>query len=178
MNKITGRAFVVGDNVNTDDIIEAQYLKLNFKIPGDRTELGRHALERYQSRGGYHLVEEGKDISDYRIIIAGENFGCGSSREQAPFALAAAGVQLVVARSFAPIYRGNCFMGDSIKARTCKRDLTLKTLTGNELEIYLDSATLENLATDEKYQIELPPEELRLLEKEGLAGYARRMNWV
>lgn len=175
---IRGKTFVVGPNVDTDAVIEAKYLTLNFKTPEDRRELGRHALERHPSLEGYRLVDEDQDTSKYRIIVAGENFGCGSSREQATFALAAAGVQVVIAQSFAPIYRENSILGRSLRARQCEQDLTQEIKTGDELELDLDRATLTHLETGKVYNIEKPPRELELLEEIGLVGYARKMDWM
>ncbi len=97
---IRGKVYVCGDNVDTDVIIPARYLTSD-----DDAELGKHAMEDYLF-GQRFLNPDGS--SDYKIIVAGSNFGCGSSREQAPRALRAAGIEAVVAKSFARIFFRNC----------------------------------------------------------------------
>ena len=96
MNTLRGRAWQVGDNVDTDQIIAGRYLSLT-----DPEELGRHCFE-----GSYPELAEGFAQGD--LIVAGENFGCGSSREHAVVALKAKGVTCIVAGSFARIFFRNC----------------------------------------------------------------------
>lgn len=93
---IKGKVFVFGDHVNTDEIIPARYLSTS-----DPVELAKYCMEDIQPGFGQR--------SDIRgaVIVAGENFGCGSSREHAPLAIKAAGVSLVLARSFARIFSRN-----------------------------------------------------------------------
>src|SRR5260221_3485305 len=96
---ITGKAYVLGDNVDTDQIIPAQYLTLNPAIPEEYRQFGKYALSSVPpSQAGlpkgqvpFHTRDE--FVSDYKIIVAGKNFGCGSSREHSPVALNAAGTQ-------------------------------------------------------------------------------------
>ena len=93
--RLNGRARLFGDNVNTDDIVPARYLNTS-----DPAELARHLME--DARPGFvDSLEKGS------IIVAGGNFGCGSSREHAPLALRAAGVSCVAAESFARIFFRN-----------------------------------------------------------------------
>lgn len=96
MNTLRGKAWQVGDNVDTDQIIAGRYLSLT-----DPEELGRHCFE-----GAY--PELAQDFGQGDIIVAGENFGCGSSREHAVVALKAMGVSCIVADSFARIFFRNC----------------------------------------------------------------------
>src|SRR5690242_14565109 len=90
---IRGKAYVLGDNVDTDQIIPAQYLTLNPAIPEEYRQFGKYALSSVPpSQSGLpkgHVPFHTKDefVSDYKIIVAGKNFGCGSSREHAPIAL-------------------------------------------------------------------------------------------
>lgn len=95
MNKITGRAWKFGDNVDTDQIIPAEYL-----VTADKTELGKHAFEKVRQ-------EFSVDVKPGDLIVAGANFGCGSSREHAPLALIGCGVKCVIAKSFARIFYRN-----------------------------------------------------------------------
>jgi 3-isopropylmalate/(R)-2-methylmalate dehydratase small subunit len=94
--KLTGKAWKVGDNVDTDQIIAGRYLNLT-----DPEELGRHSFE-----GSYPELAEGFAKGD--ILVAGDNFGCGSSREHAVIALKALGATCIIAASFARIFFRNC----------------------------------------------------------------------
>src|SRR5438128_5499732 len=97
-----GPVYVVRDNIDTDQIIPAQYLNLIPTIPEEYQKLGSYALcglpdALYHAR----FIEPGQTRGAYPVLIAGRNFGCGSSREHAPIALGAAGCKVVVAESFA-----------------------------------------------------------------------------
>ncbi|MFH1791791.1 MAG: 3-isopropylmalate dehydratase small subunit [Candidatus Omnitrophota bacterium] len=93
--KYKGRAHKYGNNVNTDDIIPAKYLHTT-----DKAELASHCMEHIDP----HFV---KKVKKGDIIVAGENFGCGSSREHAPIAIKAAGIACVIADNFARIFHRN-----------------------------------------------------------------------
>jgi 3-isopropylmalate/(R)-2-methylmalate dehydratase small subunit len=106
---VTSPVYVCADNIDTDQIIPAQYLTLVPTISEEYEKLGSFALiglpdDRYPTR----FIQPGEMKSQYKIVIAGRNFGCGSSREHAPIALGAAGVEAVVAESFARIFLRNC----------------------------------------------------------------------
>lgn len=103
---IRGRVYVLGDNIDTDQIIPAQYLNLVPTIPDEYRKLGSYALSGLPS-GHVPFVKQGAMRSEFDIVIAGRNFGCGSSREHAPIALGAAGVRAVVAESYARIFFRN-----------------------------------------------------------------------
>src|ERR1700759_2646483 len=93
----TGPVYVVRDNIDTDQIIPAQYLNLVPTIPEEYAKLGSYALCGLpQSLYATRFVKDGKLTSDYPIVVGGRNFGCGSSREHAPIALGAAGCKLVL----------------------------------------------------------------------------------
>jgi len=98
--KIAGKVFVVGDDVNTDEIIPARYCTTT-----DLDTLGPHALEDLHiSKNPFRVPFK---AGEYKILVAGENFGCGSSREVAPIALMKAGIEVVIAKSFARIFYRN-----------------------------------------------------------------------
>src|SRR5262245_19838959 len=105
----SGPVYVVQDNIDTDQIIPAQYLTLVPTIAEEYEKLGSYALiglpdHLYPTR----FVAEGQTKTEYKIVIAGRNFGCGSSREHAPIAMGAAGVEAVIADSYARIFFRNC----------------------------------------------------------------------
>src|SRR5688572_933335 len=96
---ISGKAYVLGDNIDTDQIIPAEYLSFNPAIPEERKMFGRYANSGVPPKdaglpaGNARFVPEGEYKSPYTIVIGGKNFGCGSSREHAPLAYAEAGIQ-------------------------------------------------------------------------------------
>src|SRR3954463_8172172 len=100
---ISGKAYVLGDNVDTDQIIPAQYLTYNPAIPEEFRMFGKYALSSVppaQSglpKGFVPFHTDDEFLSPYKVIVGGRNFGCGSSREHAPIALQAAGIEAVVA---------------------------------------------------------------------------------
>src|SRR3974390_2862767 len=105
---IGGKAYVLGDNVDTDQIIPAQYLTFNPAIPEEYKQFGKYALSSVPpSQAGlpkghvpFHTDDE--FVSPYTVIVAGKNFGCGSSREHAPNAPNPAGIKAVVAAVYTP----------------------------------------------------------------------------
>ena len=114
---ITGKAFVLGDDLDTDQIIPAEYLSFNPADADERKYFGMYAMSGVpvaQSglpHGNVRFVEEGQFKSAYTIVIGGKNFGCGSSREHAPLAIAEAGGKVVVAEFYARIFFRNCVNG-------------------------------------------------------------------
>ncbi|HZV33367.1 MAG TPA: 3-isopropylmalate dehydratase, partial [Verrucomicrobiae bacterium] len=105
----TGPVYVVRDNIDTDQIIPAQYLNLVPTIPEEYVKLGAYAMAGLpESLYPVRFVKEGQLDSEYPIVIAGRNFGCGSSREHAPIAMGSAACKVVLAESFARIFFRNC----------------------------------------------------------------------
>src|ERR1700683_4679121 len=100
---IKGKAYVLGDNVDTDQIIPAQYLSFNPSLPEERKFFGMYAMtsvpegKRGLPDGNTLFVKPKEFKSEYTIVIGGKNFGCGSSREHAPLAMAEAGGKCVIA---------------------------------------------------------------------------------
>lgn len=169
--KISGKAFVVGDDINTDLIIPARY-----QTTMDPEKLALHALEDLDPRY-YSSRFIGPDgISEYSIIVAGKNFGCGSSREHAPIALHAAGARAVIAKSFARIYFRNSINGDrSILPVESYDDLKGEIKTGDELEIDTDNYSITDLTTGKKYRFRpLSQFAKDILEAGGLTAYNKR----
>ncbi len=153
--RIRGKAFIVGDDVNTDEIIPARYCTTT-----DLDSLGAHALEDlHESK---NLFNTPFKPGEYAILIAGENFGCGSSREVAPVALQKAGIQAVIAKSFARIfYRNSINMGLPISKNHLLIPSGIKT--GDVLEIQLDEEFFEGMA----------PVHRQILQAGGLTAFNR-----
>jgi 3-isopropylmalate dehydratase small subunit len=159
--KRRGTAWRYGDNVDTDVIIPARYLNVS-----TAEELARHCLEDLDPAFA-GAVQPGD------VIVAGENFGCGSSREHAPLALKGAGVSCVVARSFARIfYRNAINVGLPILESAAA---AAGVEAGHRLEIDLVQGRLRNLTTGEVYQAEpYPPFMMDIINAGGLVPYTRK----
>lgn len=136
---LKGKVYVVGDNIDTDVIIPARHLTtMNAEY------LGKHAMEDLDPEQ-YPIPFLKKDGScDYKIIIAGKNFGCGSSREHAPIALRAAGIEVVIAQSFARIYYRNSVNGGIILPLESDGTLIGQFKTGDIGEIDLREGFIYN----------------------------------
>ncbi|RKY59420.1 MAG: 3-isopropylmalate dehydratase small subunit [Candidatus Latescibacterota bacterium] len=148
------------DHINTDEIIPARYLNTD-----DREELARHALEDLDP-GFVGKVKWGD------FIVAGENFGCGSSREHAVWALQGAGVGAVLAESFARIFFRNA-INTGFPAIECK-GISRKVEDGDELEVDLEAGVVRNLTKGEEYKFSpFPDFALEIMRAGGLLEYLR-----
>lgn len=148
-----GACFVCGDNIDTDQIIPAEYLTLVPTKVDEYEKLGSFAMiglpDKYKTR----YVPEGASKTPYPIIIAGDNFGCGSSREHAPIALGAAGNRVVVAESFARIFFRNCIATGELYPYECQERLVEAFTTGDDVTVDLASDTLINHTTGKEYSL-------------------------
>ncbi|NQU38807.1 MAG: 3-isopropylmalate dehydratase [Lentisphaerae bacterium] len=138
---IEGKVYVVDDNIDTDQIIPAQYLNLVPTIPEEYRKLGSYAMIGLPSDFPA-FVAEGSLQSDYVIVVAGRNFGCGSSREHAPIALGAAGIKAVVAESYARIFFRNCVATGEIYPVESTTRLCDVLHTGDEVSLDIGSGTM------------------------------------
>lgn len=151
---LKGKAFAVGDDIDTDVIIPARYL--NTADPG---VLKLHAMEDLD-RSKYPKPFINSDGScDYRVVIGGNNFGCGSSREHAPIALYHAGAQAVVAVSFARIFVRNAIKGETILPLESETDLSKEIKTGDEVEIDTKEWNLIDRTSGKMYPLKKPRKE-------------------
>ena len=178
---ITGKAYVLGDNVDTDQIIPAQYLTYNPAIPEEYKQFGKYALSSVPpSQAGLpkgHVPFHTKDefVSDYKIVVAGKNFGCGSSREHAPIALDAAGIEAVVAEFYARIFFRNCVNGGYLVPFESPVRLVDEIKTGDELVIDLKASTLTNISQGNKvYKLNSLGDVAPIIEAGGVFEYAKQ----
>ncbi len=155
-----GKTHIVGDHIDTDAIIPARFL-----VSTDAQVLGSNCMEG---------LEEGwvKRVNEGDFIVAGKNFGCGSSREHAPVAILGAGMPLVIAHSFARIFYRNSFnmglllleVGDDYQGFA----------DGNDVEVDTTKGIIKNLTTGKEYAIPtLPASMQELLDKGGLVPYVK-----
>ena len=181
---ITGRAYVLGDNIDTDQIIPAQYLSFNPSIPDERKFFGMYALtsvpegQRGLPAGNIPFVRPNEFKSDFTIIIGGKNFGCGSSREHAPIALGAAGVEAVVAESYARIFFRNCVATGELYPMETPVRLTQEFVIGDDAEIDLDASTIKNLRTGATMSLTPLGDARPVIDAGGLFEYARRTGMI
>lgn len=159
--KIEGKAIKLGDSINTDFIISGRY---KFSIT-DMKELSRHIMEDIDPDFPKRIVP-GKSI-----IAAGNNFGMGSSREQAPLVIKESGIVCVLAKSFARIFYRNAF---NIGLALAEVD-TDKISENDTLEIDFDRGVLKNLARNfELKTLPLPPFMQELLKAGGVVNYYKK----
>jgi 3-isopropylmalate/(R)-2-methylmalate dehydratase small subunit len=177
---ITGKAYVLGDNVDTDQIIPAQYLKFNPSIPDERKFFGMYALSSVPDGqaglpdGRIRFVRPDEFKSDYQIVIGGKNFGSGSSREHAPLALAEAGVKCVIAQFYARIFFRNSVNGGYLIPIESVERLVEKVRTGDQLEVRLDEHIVLNKTKNERYQIKPLGDVLPIIEAGDVFKYAKQ----
>ena len=159
-DKIKGRVWKFGDDIDTDIIIPGRYLVLT-----DENELAKHAMEGLDPEF-YSKTKEGD------IILAGKNFGCGSSREHAPIALKAAGISAVVAESFARIFYRNAINVGLPLLESEKISSSFDE--GEEIELDMDKGVLKNERTGKEYKVKKLPEfMLEILNNGGLIPYLK-----
>jgi 3-isopropylmalate/(R)-2-methylmalate dehydratase small subunit len=154
------RIWKFGDNVDTDQIIPADYL-----TTGDPKQLAAHAFAKVRP-------DFARDVRAGDVIVAGDNFGCGSSREHAPRALLGAGVTCVIARSFARIFFRNAI---NIGLPVIEADILDKVADDDELELLLGEGIIRNRTTGEAYRFHPLPEFMqKLLKSGGLIKYIQQ----
>jgi 3-isopropylmalate/(R)-2-methylmalate dehydratase small subunit len=176
---LTGKAYVLGDNIDTDQIIPAQYLSFNPSIPEERKFFGMYAMSSVPAGqmglpdGNVRFVRENEFKSDFSIVVGGKNFGCGSSREHAPLALAEAGVTCVIAEFYARIFFRNSVNGGYLVPLESAEDLTKKIRTGDELEVHLIDGYVINKTKNERYALNPLGDVLPIIEAGGVFAYAR-----
>jgi 3-isopropylmalate/(R)-2-methylmalate dehydratase small subunit len=181
---IKGKAFVLGDNIDTDQIIPAEHLVYSLSDKEESKKYGQFALSGVPAlksglpKGGITFIEGNDFESKFQIIVGGGNFGCGSSREHAPFALQKAGIKAVVAESYARIFYRNSVDGGFLIPYESFGKLTDKIKTFDELEIDLGKNILINLRTNEKFNLKALGSVLPIIEEGGIFQYARKTGMI
>jgi 3-isopropylmalate dehydratase small subunit len=156
---LKGRIWRFGDNVDTDQVIPAEYL-----VTMENAELARHAFAKVRPDFSERVMQGD-------VIIAGRNFGCGSSREHAPRALLGAGVSCVVAESFARI-----FFRNAINIGLPVVEASVEAAEGETISIDLESGSIVVESSGKQYRFKkYPPFVTMLIEKGGLIPYTREM---
>ena len=158
MDIIKGKTWTFGENIDTDVIIPGRYLRTF-----NPQDLADHVLEGERP-------DFTKNVQKGDIIVADENFGCGSSREQAPVAIKTAGVDAIIAKSFARIFYRNAI---NIGLPIIECPEAAKSIeAGDEVEIDFDSGMIKNVTKNESYQGQAFPEFMqKIVKAEGLINY-------
>ncbi len=181
---IKGKAYVLGDNIDTDQIIPAEHLVYSTSDSEELKKYGHFALSSVPLEkaglpdGGKPFIEGDNYLSEYSVIIGGSNFGCGSSREHAPLALQVAGVKVIVAESYARIFYRNSVDGGFLIPFEANHKLNDKIKTGDEVIIDLTENTIQNLNSQTKYQLRPLGSVYDIVESGGLFNYARKNKMI
>ena len=143
MEKIKGKSFFFGENIDTDQILPG------YAMSAPPEELGQFALK------GSNRQDFAEEVSDGDLIIAEDNFGCGSSREQAPLALKQTGLGAIIASSYARIFRKNA-INIGLPVVICQDIARIKqeSQDGDIFELDIEKALLKNVSTSKEYPIE------------------------
>jgi 3-isopropylmalate/(R)-2-methylmalate dehydratase small subunit len=158
--KAKGKVFRYQDNVDTDVIIPARYLNTS-----EPAELAKHCMEDIDK-------DFIKNVKLGDIIVAGKNFGCGSSREHAPIAIKAAGVSCVIAKTFARIFFRNS-INIGLPILECEEAVD-GTDAGDEMEVDFTTGTIRNLTKGTTYTTQPFPEFMqKIIKAEGLINYIK-----
>lgn len=151
--KIQGKSHKFGDHIDTDIIIPARYL-----TTADPEELAKYCMEAVDP--DFH-----KKVAPNDIMVAGENFGCGSSREHAPIAIRGTGIACILAKSFARIFYRNC-LNIGLPILECPQAID-EIEEGDRLSIDLDNGLVENLTQNKQYQAQPFTAELQAMIQAG-----------
>src|SRR3954468_24612206 len=175
----TGPVYVVRDNIDTDQIIPAQYLNLVPTIEEEYIKLGSYALCGLpESLYATRYVKEGKLDAEYPIVVAGRNFGCGSSREHAPIAMGSAACKVVLAESFARIFFRNCVSTGELYPCEMTERLCDVLKTGDVVTVDLDAATVTVKATGKVFKFKPLGEVRPVVDAGGLFNFARKSGMI
>ena len=175
----SGPVYVVRDNIDTDQIIPAQYLNLVPTIPEEYEKLGSFALCGLpESLYATRFVKEGQLDTEYPIVVGGRNFGCGSSREHAPIAMGSAGCKVVLAESFARIFFRNCVATGELYPCEAKDRLCDILKTGDVVTVDLDAGTVTVKNTGKVYEFKPLGDVRPVVDAGGLFNYARNTGMI
>ncbi|KAK9837635.1 hypothetical protein WJX74_001784 [Apatococcus lobatus] len=174
-----GKCYVVKHNIDTDQIIPAEYLTLVPSKKDEYEKLGSYAmiglpLELYPTR----FIGEGEMKTEYPVVIAGDNFGCGSSREHAPVCMGAAGAKVVVANSYARIFFRNCVATGELYPCETDEQLYDGLSTGDEVEVDIEKDILTQVSTGKTYPLKPLGEAKPVVDAGGIFNYARAQGMI
>jgi len=173
----TGPAYVVGNNIDTDQILPGKYIKINPSSHEGYKKLGLVAMSGLPDSYPPFVTDKTGQIL-YKIIIAGQNFGCGSSREQAPIALGASGIKVVIAESFARIFYRNCIASGELIPLEIKECLWQIVKTGFNVRIEFDKNKIILPKISREIEFSSLGPMVEIVEAGGLFPYARKIGRI
>jgi 3-isopropylmalate/(R)-2-methylmalate dehydratase small subunit len=175
-----GECFVVGENIDTDQIIPAEYLTLVPSKPNEYRKLGSYAFSGLPSAAyPTPFVLPGEESSRYAVIVGGPNFGCGSSREHAPVALGAAGARAVVAESYARIFfRNSVATGEVYPLELAEAGAWKECKTGDIITVDIGKSVMINHTSGKEYKLKPIGDAGPVIEAGGIFAYARKTGMI
>ena len=181
---IAGKAYVLGNDIDTDQIIPAEHLVYSLSDPEEKKNYGKFALSGVPKddaglpEGNKLFVEEGKFESEYTIIIGGKNFGCGSSREHAPACLKIAGIQAIIAASYARIFYRNSVDGGFFIPFESSDELINNIRTGDNLTVNVEVGALTNNSSNQTFKLQPLGEVAEIVKAGNIFEYARKSGMI
>lgn len=181
---IKGKAYVLGKNVDTDQIIPAAHLVYSLSDPKERKLYGKYALSGVPASesglpyGNIPFTTGDASESEYSIIVASDNFGCGSSREHAPACLEIAGIKAIISASYARIFYRNSVDGGFLTPYESFEDLSGIIHTGDELEIDPKTPALVNHTQNTTHRLKPMGSVADIVNAGGIFAYARETGMV
>ena len=176
MEKIVkGKVYVLGDNIDTDQIIPAMHLVYKIDDPEESKLYGKYAMSGLPAEvaGDKPFIKDGKYTSEYTVMVAGKNFGCGSSREHAPLALEIAGIKAIIAEDYARIFYRNSVDGGFLIPFEATISIKDEFKTDDEVEVDTEKGTIANLSTGKVYSLKDLGDVKDIIEAGGLFNYAK-----
>jgi 3-isopropylmalate/(R)-2-methylmalate dehydratase small subunit len=172
---IKGRVYVLGDDIDTDQIIPASRLVYRVDDPEESKLYGKYALSGLPAeiQDVNPFIKEGEFTSDYTVVVAGKNFGCGSSREHAPLCLEKAGIKAVIAESYARIFYRNSIDGAFLIPYECASKIFDKFSTGDEIELNGEGNIIKNVTTGEEFSLKSMGDAYEIVKAGGIFEYAK-----
>ena len=176
MNKIKGKVYVIGEDIDTDQIIPANRLVYSIEDEEESKNYGRYAMSGLPEgiKKANPFKDEVEVESSFSIIVAGKNFGCGSSREHAPLALEKAGIKAIVAPSYARIFYRNSIDGGFVTPFECYSAIFKEFNSGDEVEIDSINNKITNITKSMEYSIKPLGDVEDIVKSGGIFQYARR----
>ena len=175
---IKGKVYVLGDNIDTDQIIPAMHLVYKIDDPEEVKLYGKYAMSGLPADivGDKPFIKDGEYTSEYTVMVAGKNFGCGSSREHAPLALEIAGIKAVIAEDYARIFYRNAVDGGFLIPFETEKSIKEGFSTNDEVEIDTDKGIITNHTKGQTYDLRDLGDVKGIIEAGGLFSYAKKNN--
>jgi 3-isopropylmalate/(R)-2-methylmalate dehydratase small subunit len=183
-DSIKGKVFVLGDDIDTDQIIPAEHLVYSLEKEEEKRFYGRYSLSGVPEarsglpQGGIPFTQQDRFESDFTIIVAGKNFGCGSSREHAPFSMQVAGAKAVVASSYARIFYRNAVDGGFVIPFESFDDISNEFSTYDEVEIDKELNLIKNLTTGKTFPLQPLGDVADIVDAGGIFEFARKSGMI